>query len=455
MRPKLVTQQVQRHILAPIMQKSISVLILPVAELNSIIEEELQANPLLEIDEANRLASAARDNEELREKIRRLSEISDGPVYQGAIGDEEESREKPLTKSATLEDYLMRQLRLEISNPEKLRIGEYIIGNLNEDGFFELPLDEASQRLGLSGSAQMQEVLETVKSFDPVGIASKDLKECLLAQLHTLAPHDEQVIKQVIGNHLEALGRKRFKEIAKSINISVDRVKEIGHYIHSLEPKPARAYRPIEENIYVKPDIFIRKTDNEFQITVNNEDIPTLRISPFYKELLRKPNLTEEEKTFIEERLQSALFFIKSIKQRSETLRAIVQFIVNKQAEFFENGHGTLAPLTLKDVAKVVERDESTISRTIRNKYIDTPYGIIPLKFFFSSAIATEANGHVGSRGIIEEIRQMIDEEDKVSPLSDQDIQNHFKEKGVRIARRTIAKYRNALKIPASHLRKE
>ncbi len=452
MKTRLSTQQIQRHILAPVMQKSISVLLMPISSLLQTIEQEIQNNPLLEIDEESRRTDESLDSE-WQLKIQRLTEISDGPLPQGQQAEEDISRERHLVKNISLEEYLLSQLRLEIDDEVSLAVGEQIIGNIDHDGYFTSSCRDIAQEFNLEAEF-VEGVLGVIQNLDPVGIASCSLKNCLLTQLKMLDFETKDLAERIVRDFLAELGRRKYQEISKKIGCGCEEVKEAARFIASLEPKPARSFRPHQENIYIEPDILIKYHQHHLRIFINDEDIPPLRISQFYKKMLRKPNLTARERQFIEERMQSALYFLRSINQRADTLRSICESILKKQKEFFQYGHARLAPLTLSHVAREIDRDESTVSRAIRNKYMDTPRGIFPLKFFFSSAIATENNGFVASRGIMEQIRCMIEEEDKKAPLSDQDIQRRFHEEGIRLARRTVAKYRTLLKIPASSYRR-
>src|SRR3989338_141490 len=454
MRQKLSALQVQRPILAPMMQKSITILLLPSIELATAIEQELQANPLLEVDDISQMQKQQQENEEFQRKINSLSQLSsDLPYLPGMVLEDDEEHQCPIVKEITLEDRLLRQLRLEISDPLKLKIGEQIIGNINEDGYLTVDCKEIAASGGAADVSLVEEILKIIQYFDPVGIAARDLKECLLVQLESCGAVDPKT-KEIIEMHLSDLGNKKYKELARALKLSIDEVKRIAELISSLEPKPARNFRPINPNIYIKPDLFIRKEETGLRVQINSEDIPTLKINPIYKSMLNKKDLSLDERTFIEERLQSAMYFIKSIKQREETLMRIANFILERQGQFFIHGPTAIVPLTLKDVADIIERDESTVSRAIRHKYIDTPQGVYPLKFFFSGGIASQFNGFVATRSIKEEIRSMIEDENKLTPLSYQDIQNQLEKRGISVARRTISKYRQGLRISPSHLRK-
>ena len=453
MKQKLSTLQVQKHILAPLMQKSISILLLPVHELQSAIEQEIQENPLLELDVPDPHLISLKRDADLNVKISQLRDINDRSFYDNTL-DNEEITQRPVAGHLSLTDYLMEQLSMETSDPKILTIGEQIIGNIDDNGYLTQNCENIARDLQISDVTLVEQVLSLIQTFDPLGIAARNIRECLLIQLNFHLNGQGDTIRKVIEHHFEELGRKRHDQIARNLKVSVDDIKEIARYISTLEPKPARSFHPIDSGIYVKPDVFVHEIENGYSVRVNSRGVPPLRISSFYREMLNRPNLSREEKTFIAERLEKAINFINSIKQREETMKEIALFIVERQQDFFKMGSEGLVPLGLKDVARVIDRDESTVSRAIRNKYIDTPQGVYPLKYFFSGSLVTAENGNVSTQRIKEQIKELIENEDRTSPLSDEDIRTHFREKGIQLSRRTVAKYRQLSRIPPSFLRK-
>ena len=344
--------------------------------------------------------------------------------------------------------------------PDKIEItwfrdGEYIIGNLDPEGYLRFTLEEIAEALSIHEIARVEQVLLRVQNFDPIGIASRNLKECLLNQAEHKITENLDYIKVMIEHHLDKLGRRNYLDISRKIKVSVDQVKAMIKEIASLEPIPARKYRPLPSNLYVKPDIYVH-TDNDgnYQVVINKDQIPPLRLNAKYQNMLKQPNRTKEEIEFIREKIKGALLFIKSIEQRHQTVRNIAEYIVKTQKEFFDEGHARLKPMILKNVAEAIDRNESTISRAIHLKYMDTPQGIFPMKFFFSQGLSNDQQGETSSRSIKEEIRILVEEENKEHPLSDQAIQLHFENKGMNIARRTINKYRKMLNILPSNMRK-
>lgn len=448
--------QTQKQILAPTMQQSIEVLLLPITELNTAIEQELQENPLLEIDEERMAREKKQIDDIIFYSLKRHSERNYQTTQEAVNADEDTDEEKPIVRPERLEDYLIQQLRLEISDPVLLQIGELIIGNLDEDGYLKASCEEIAQWLSLDNIEQVKKVLTTIQNFDPLGIASRNLQECLLAQVNYQFNGKSDLAKKIITEHLDELSRRKYIDIARKLKISLEDVKEIAKSIAHLEPKPARKYQPYNSNIYIKPDITILQDENGiFHIHVNNENIPFLRISSTYQKILKQPNRPKEETEFIREKIKNALMFLKSIEQRQQTLRNIAEFILNHQIEFFKDGQSALRPLILKDVAAAVERNESTICRAISNKYMETPHGLFPMKYFFSQAVNDSQNGEsVASRSVKEELKSIVDDEDKTCPLSDNELQLYFERKGMKIARRTISKYRQQMNILPSHLRK-
>lgn len=463
MKPRISLTQIQKPILAPAMQQSIEVLLLPLTDLITAIEQELQNNPLLEIDEERAAAEQKHTDEAIQQKLRHLAgapRIRGDNFYEN----DDEPQEKPITRHTSLEDHLLQQLRLETTDPLKLKIGELIIGSLNEDGYFTATREEILRLLSgevipenpLLQQQTFEEALGFIQNCDPIGTASRSLRECLAIQAQHRFNGRCPLVKTLIEDHLEELGRKRFVELSRKLKVPVEEIKKAGHSIAALEPRPARNHRPVSMNIYIKPDISISANDShEHQIHINQEGIPPLRINSLYQNMLKQPNRTEKELEFIRDKIRDALFFMKSIQQRHQTLISITQYITGHQKDFLKEGETALKPMTLKDVAEAVRRSESTISRAIHQKYIDTPQGLYPLKFFFSQAVGeNNSSSSVSSRSMKEQIKQLIDDENKARPLSDQEIRGVFQQRGVAVARRTISKYRQALHILPSNLRK-
>lgn len=452
MHPQIATQQVQKTILASVMQNSIEILLLPLAELHQSIEQEIQENPLLEIDEDASAGTA--ESGVLSQKIDDWLKASPR-LPLDHFTDDEAIEEQPVKTETSLEDELLRQIHIELSDPLDIKIGEHIIGNLDEDGYLKTTCEDIAAALRIEDAAHIERVLKLIQEFAPPGIAARTLAECLRIQIRNKNLENRDFLCRLIDEHLNDLGRKKFQVIARKMGVSLTTVQEAGRLIAALEPRPARNYRPVYASIYIKPDILITKNnENTYQIEINKEGILPLRINPYYKNLLNQNHLSPEDRRFICEKIKKAADFIKSIKQRSATLRTIAEYILARQKSFFEHGCGALTPMTLKDVAQAIGRNESTVSRAVSNKFIDTPQGTYPVKFFFSQGIPENGAPTVASRSIKEEIKELIERENKSSPLSDQDIQEYFIQRNMRIARRTINKYRQTLKILPSSLRR-
>jgi len=461
---KLSTIQIQKQILAPSMQQSIEVLLLPLMDLHQTIELELQNNPLLEIDEDMLLKRQEEEHDSetpMDRTLNQLIESPDEPFFNGNFYNDPPD-EKPLKQHDTLEEKMSRQLHIDVSAPLHLKIGEFIIGNLNEDGYLTLSCEEIAATLAIEEISIVEHILSVIQRFDPPGVAARDIQECLLLQLAVLPPRETELASRLVRECLQELGRKKFAEIAKKLKVPIDNVKAAARVIASLDPRPARNYRPIRESIYIKPDVTVIRTEDEkLSVQINKDGLPPLRINQKYKALIRQGNLSAPEKKFIREQLQNAVIFIKSIEQRGQTIRAIAEHILNHQEKFFKNGNSGLTPMTLKDVAEALNRNESTISRAIHNKYMYTPQGLFPFKYFFSQSVGKptqkssgEPENTVSNRTIKEQIKELIANENKSSPLSDSEIQKIFSQTGTMIARRTITKYRQMERILPSHLRK-
>jgi len=448
--------QVQKTILAPSMQQSIEILLLPLTELGQQIEVELQENPMLEIENQHDHEEAHKLEQMLDRSIDYLKNHTiKSNSYEVSMDDDIVER-KQISQKTGLEDYLLQQLHLEFTVKSNIDIGEFIIGNLDEHGYLKCSIEEISELLGVYDTSCIEHVLKIIQHFEPLGIAARNLKECLLIQAPFYFNGEASFLIEIIDRHLENLGNKRYQNIAKDLKVSLSEIKKAAQMIAKLEPKPARKYRDSDNNIYVRPDISITKNEkDELNLTINRDYIPQLRISATYRSFLKKPNLTPQESEYIREKIKNGLLFIKSIEQRQETLKGISEFIIKRQKDFFFEGSVALKPMVLKDVAKEIDRNESTISRAINNKYMETPQGLLPMKFFFSQGVAQkEQKSAVSNRSIQEALKVIVENENKKKPFSDQALVQLFQKRGVNIARRTITKYRKALKILPSNLRK-
>lgn len=448
---RITTSQTQKQVLSPAMHQSIEILMLPIADLNTSIEQELQNNPMLEVDPPNAIVGQSPQIG----SVDMFPRINEPASRSESFFDEETQPEFPIIQNTSLEEHLLTQLRVEINEPTERNIGEIIIGNLDADGYLSTPVDEIAWLAKTTDIAKIEQVLKTIQQFDPVGIASRDIKECLINQALVLDTAIRGLVLTILRDHFEELFQKKFDLIAKKINSTFEKVSRVAQLIGTLEPKPARKFQNGEQTIYVQPDIFlIKDMDGNFKIEINKKETPSVRINPTYLKLLKDPHTSSQDRKFIQKKLTNALNFIKSIELRGETLKQIGILILERQRPFFEGGSSCLSPMALKDIASILERNESTISRAVNNKHIQTPQGMFPLRFFFSNAVNNN-NIDVSAHNIKLEIKHIIDSEDKKCPRTDQELLEFFQAKGIKMARRTINKYRQELKIPSSYLRRK
>lgn len=456
---------VQQPIMTPQLQQAIKLLQLSRMELIDLVRQEQEENPFLE-----EVASPAAENESLETSFESLSPAEslpaeeeeelppitwDGERFSPSSLREDEERpsfENFLTKKPTLAEHLLWQLRLSNFDEEECIIGTLIIGNLNEDGFLQYPLEEIAAQSGFP-LAKMGVVLKKIQAFDPPGVAARDLRECLLIQARQIYGGNPIVIK-IIENYLDQLGRKNYQAIAKGLGISWEEVVQASRLISVLDPRPGRAYS--EENVqYVIPDVYVYKIGDDYVVVLNEDGLPKLRINPYYRDILRdQAQYDGEAKDYINEKVRSALWLIKSIHQRQRTIYRVTKSIVRFQRDFLDRGVAYLKPMVLKDVAMDVNMHESTISRVTSNKYVHTPQGIFELKYFFNTSINTSRGENIASESVKEKIREILTKEDPQRPYSDQEIVELLKQEGIIIARRTVTKYRELLGFLPSTRRK-
>jgi RNA polymerase sigma-54 factor len=474
--------QVQRlslqQILAPQLQQSLHLLQVSTLELNQLVHEELQQNPLLEevskdeprvevegpSDGAASETPGAKEDREFKEEFEVLAKLdeewreyfSQAGSVRTSSPEQEEQRQHffdSIVEQESLQQHLLQQLEFAEVPDEERKAAELIIGSINEDGYLLTPLEELAVSSGLP-LEQLQKALELVHTFHPVGVGARNLKECLLIQLDRLGK-SESVEAVIVNQHLDDLGRKRYPEIARAMNLTTEQVQNIANFISTLEPKPGRMFNT-EQQQYVAADVVVQRMDDgEYAVILNNEQIPHLRISNTYKDLMSADgNKATEAKEYIREKIRAGKFLIKSIHQRQQTIYNIAKVITQRQREFLDKGIAFLRPLTMAQVAEVVGVHETTVSRAVANKYMQTPQGLYEMKFFFTPGFETASGGAMSNTSVKEQISQLIEREDSTKPLSDQEIVAILKEQGIPIARRTVAKYRNELNILPSNLRK-
>jgi RNA polymerase sigma-54 factor len=459
----------QRLVMTPRLQQALKLLQMPTLELQQVLKQEILQNPLLEeVDESEEILDEEAQEEEEQdvreEQAEESGEESEEPIdwddyFETGFGigngyAEEEERDDflervPVAKQS-FADYLMSQLRLVTDDEKTLRIGEYIIGSLDDSGYLTCPLEEVANTFDMNVE-EVEEVLKVIQTFDPPGVGARDLKECLLIQLRSRDLGDS-LAARIVGEHFEEFKQKKYLDLSKKLKISLKEVQAQAKVIGSLNPKPGLDIIA-EGPRYVIPDLVVERVGDKYVVYLNDKNIPRLRISQSYRDELRhNPDISSETKDFIQGRLKNAKWLIQTIEQRRRTMIKVMQSIVEEQREFFEKGTASLRPLTLQQVASKINMHESTVSRVTTNKYVQTPRGVFELKFFFSSSLGTQSGEEVSAKSAKMSIKDIIAKENAKKPLSDQKIADILKEGGLIIARRTVAKYREQLGIlPARH----
>ena len=461
----------QQLVMTPQLQQAIKLLQLSRVELLETVQQELLENPFLEESSVNDDASALEQHEESREAPKEevydkeLAKDADWEDYLGEFAStprSSQSREFELAEEIsplearyaakpTLDGHLLWQLRLSSLTEEQKGIGEVIIGNLSSAGYLQASIEEVAEMANVAPEAVLP-VLEKVQMFDPVGVAARDARECLMVQIKSLNYARDPILVELVESHLEDLEAKRYKPLLRKFKLDMEELKEYLDIIQSLDPLPGASFGGGEPT-YVSPDVFVYKMGDEFVILLNDDGLPQLQLSAMSQMDIGN---SEQEKDYCSEKIRSASWLIKSLYQRQRTLYKVMESIVRHQQPFFESGVTKLAPLILKDIADDISMHESTVSRITTNKYVATPHGIFELKFFFNSGLELDDGSQVGSESVKALIKKFISEEDTRSPLSDERIGEMLKERlKVNIARRTVAKYRTALDIPSSSRRKE
>ncbi len=482
---RLEHRQVQRLILAPALQQAIKLLPLTNLELIEIIDSELSENPMLECEEetaekniVEKTEGKEKDKEgKEKEKLetREDQEEESSMESQGEAEDSEFesyfqeyfddgfrpyfsekkealSLENIVSKSPSLWDHLNWQANLTFFDSEDKEIAQYIIGNINEDGYLTVSVEELSKTCDASVE-KINEIREKIKNFDPVGIGSLDLKETLLAQMDYFQVQDE-ITHEIIDQYLHLLEKSDYSHLAKLLGIPLSDVKHHIEVIKGLNPSPGRKYSEGKTS-YVVPDIIVSKEGDELKIVLNNEGLPRLRINSYYKKLLSQAAKDNPDTyRFLKDKMKKAFWFLRSLDQRNQTVYKVAKYIVEKQENFLEKGIEFIKPLTLMELAQEIGVHESTVGRVVTNKYIMTPRGVFSLKYFFHKSLSGDFGEEISSLRIKEKIKKLIETEDKRNPLSDIELGDMLARENLKIARRTVAKYRKQLKIPPSHIRK-
>jgi len=471
----------QQLVMTPQLQQAIKLLQLSRMELQQAIREELEVNPALEeemegapegeeeVAEASPPAAEAESPEvsdvpppkELIDRVDWDYYFGDGATASGTRGehDREEEDGRPyyenlLTRKPSLAEYLQTQINLSLSDEAVREIAPYLIGNIDDNGYLKVSAEETAEALGKS-LAEVERAIAKIQTLDPSGVGARDLRECLMIQAREKGEEYTLPLK-ILSDHFDCFTRGDVAGIARRLKLSREVVREAFQKLVTLWPKPGRAFLGDDVH-YITPDAYVFKTDDQWVITLNEDGQPRLRLSGYYRDLLSAgERLGKEEKEFLKQKINSALWFIKSIQQRQRTIYKVVESIMKLQRDFLETGPKSLKPLTLRDVAEDISMHESTVSRVTTSKYVYTPHGIFELKFFFNSGLNRDGGEeNIASKSVKERILEVIRSEGEEKPLSDQDLVRILRGQGIRIARRTVTKYRQAMGVLPSSKRKK
>ena len=487
-----------QQVLAPQLQQSLALLQAPTLELKALVEQELQQNPVLE-EVQEELEQPDRPNTEMdtqmiskaeaadpaeppadvnfdpatekpsaepvddfQAEFERLTQLdqewrdhfAETNIPMRASPEDEEKRQfmfDSLATGTSLQEHLLEQVRLSEVTDEQRPVADMLIGNIDDYGYLKATVEEMAFSTSLPPD-NIAEVLKVIQSFYPPGVGARDLRECLLLQLERQG-RQKTLEFRIVRDFMDALGKRRIPEIARGTDEDVEDVQKAIVRIGLLEPRPGRAFLPDNDH-YVLPEVFVVKQGDEFVVTTNNEQIPHLRISNTYKDLMAKADASSEVREYIREKIRAGKFLIKSLHQRQQTILNIGREIVNRQREFMEKGVAFLKPLTMVQVAEVVGVHETTVSRAVSGKYMQTPQGVFEMKYFFTSGIQTASGEGMSNTSVKDMIADIFQAEEHSTPLSDQAVVMMLSAKGIVIARRTVAKYRSELNILPSNLRK-
>jgi RNA polymerase sigma-54 factor len=466
---KLQARLAQKLILTPSLQQAIKLLPMTTLELAELLNQEMVENPMLEevpTEETPPEAAATQEQEPEKPKDEKTESWDDADYeyFFGEYLDEgyrprqpQEVKELPpientLSTKSSLADHLMWQLNLQTTEELMREIGAAIVGNINDDGYLVASADEIAA-LGSWEISDVERALEHVQGFDPIGVGARDPQECLLLQIRHMGLAGSPA-ETLVRDHLPRLSNQKIPELARALGIEPEEIKTHIEFIKHLDPKPGARYSPPDTQ-YVIPDVYVIKTDEGYKAVLNEDGLPQLRISPVYRRLLDKGGeASDETRAYVKDKFRSALWLLKSVDQRQKTIVKVATSIINFQHGFLDHGLEHLRPLVLRDVANDIGMHESTVSRVVNNKYMHTPQGVYEMKFFFHSGISSSYGEHVSSVTIKQRIKKIVEGEDQRRPLSDSKIMSILQREGLVLARRTIAKYREELRIPTSNQRK-
>jgi RNA polymerase sigma-54 factor len=471
---KLNLKVAQKQILTPGLVQMVSVLALNRLELREMINQEMIANPVLEeLSEEPTQTDNYSDETFLKNETEKVpekeapnpfDEFDVGTFFKdyldtggdGGLAQEREVSERPsfekfLSSPAGLTDHLAWQLSVTICSDSVREIVENIIGNLDENGYLTASTEELAQN-GKYSQDDLEDAIAVVQEFDPIGVGTRDLRECLLLQLKAFDAQNT-LAQQIVSDHLKQVQANQLKEIARALNRPLDIVKHAIDAIKKLDPRPGLRYNKTEPRL-VEPDVYFRKVDDQWQVFLNEDDMPQLRLSPTYRRLLTRDAADKDVRNYVKERFTAAIQLMKNIEQRKHTILRVCQSIIARQGDFLDRGPDELKPMMIKEVAEEVGVHPSTVSRAVASKYAHTPQGVMELRSFFSEAVNGPEGGGMSLLTLKRLVKKMIDEEDATKPLTDEQIAKKLDENGIHVTRRTVAKYREDMRIPSTHQRR-
>ena len=468
-RQSLALQQV----LSPQLQQSLLILQTPLLELRNLVQQEMETNPVLEelpedLGPNDRSEAEASADENFRDEFEKLASLDEewrdymaqsaSSNFDGRRGSKEADEKRQflfdsIPVQETLQQNLIAQLNQTVLSADDRKAAELVIGNIDDDGFLQSTPEEMALNSGIPQD-DFERVLGLIQTFYPAGVGARDLRECLLMQLQRQRK-EHSLEYRIVSEHLDDLGRHRFPDIARRMAISVEDVQRAADNIARLNPRPGQVFAAAPQN-YVLPDVIVEKVDGEYQIAFNNEQIPHLRISNLYKDIIASgDSQTSDVKDYIRDKIRSGKFLIRSIHQRQQTIINIAQQIVSRQRDFLEHGPSHLKPMTMAEVADAVGVHETTVSRAVSGKYMATPQGVFEMKYFFTGGYQTATGELLSNISVKQAIFDLVKHESGSAPLSDHEIVEILSERGIPIARRTVAKYRGELNILPSHMRRK
>ena len=468
-RQSLALQQV----LSPQLQQSLLILQTPLLELRNLVQQEMETNPVLEeLPEDSgtneRSEAEASADENFKDEFEKLASLDEewrdymaqsaSSNFDGRRGskDADEKRQflfDSIPVQETLQQNLIAQLNQTVLSADDRKAAELIVGNIDDDGFLQSTTEEMALNSGIPQD-DFERVLGLIQTFYPAGVGGRDLRECLLIQLRRQGK-EHSLEHRIVSEHMDDLGRHRFLEIARRMAINVEDVQKAADNIARLNPRPGQVFAAAPQN-YVLPDVIVEKVDGEYQISFNNEQIPHLRISNLYKDIIASGDAQGSDvKDYIRDKIRSGKFLIRSIHQRQQTIMNIAQQIVSRQRDFLEHGPSHLKPITMAEVAEAVGVHETTVSRAVSGKYMATPQGVFEMKYFFTGGFQTATGESLSNTSVKQAVLDLVKHESGSAPLSDHEIVEILSERGIPIARRTVAKYRSELNILPSHMRRK